>query len=503
MRLKFLVFILLLSLTFGAASAQDDVRDFYGLPPYTDNITLQYPLSVFEDAVARVTPASTDADVPGGLQPETIEIAFQRYTGERWEDTGAYLYIYPVVSFPTEDQPVTAALNEARSLFALDDTAFEESVEANGIPVVNVLTSSPLFQAQVERLTFQNGQGVRFLTVFAQDVAPIARHQLVYNFQGITDDGNYYVTAQIPVGTDVLPDEPESLSGAEYDQFAQGFEQYLSDITAALDGLSASNFEPDLSALDSMIETLNIPSPDAVFLTSETGGQINYNGLSFSYDPSLASRVEVTEVPPVEDPDNQMMFGSMPGYTQFDFINYPENSVYQWPRLLFVAIDQFPGSDTVSDQVLAEVQNFLSAGAPLSSGMTLNQINIPTYPPINAAQMFVVQPTYLDFASGSGVRFVTYYAQDASPITNQYLIYQFQGLSADGRYLVAGQFPVSTSILPDSFEVTPDFDYESFIESYETYMEETVAALDDVPEDEFVPPLPLLDSLVASIQTAG
>jgi hypothetical protein len=499
MRFKLLMFILLL--TFGAASAQNDLRDFYGLPPYTDNITFQYPVSVFEDATARVTPASTDADVPGGLQPETIEIAFQHYTGERWEDTGAYLYIYPVVTFPTADQPVTAALNEALSLFALDDAAFEESVAANGIPVVNVLTASPLFQAQVERLNFKNGQGVRFLTVFAQDVAPIARHQLVYNFQGITDDGNYYVAAQIPVGADVLPDEPESLSGAEYAQFAEGFEQYLSGITAALDGLSASNFEPDLNALDAMIASLNIPSPEAVFLTSMTGGQVSYNGLSFSYDPSLASRVEVTEVPAIEDPDNQSMFGSMPGYTRFDFIGYPEISTYQWPRLLVVSIDQFPGSDTISDQVLAEVQNFLNAGAPLSSGMALNQINIPTYPPINAAQVFVVQPTYLDFAAGSGVRFVTYYAQDASPITNQNLIYQFQGLSEDGRYLIAGQFPVSAAILPDNFDVLADFDYDAFIENYDTYMEETVTALDDMPAEDFTPPLPLLDDLVASIQT--
>ena len=57
-------------------------------------------------------------------------------------------------------------------------------------------------------------------------------------------------------------------------------------------------------------------------------------------------------------------------------------------------------------------------------------------PILNAAQVFHAQTKYLDFNDGSGVGFVTYYAQDVSPVTRDQIFYSFQGLTDNGKYYV-------------------------------------------------------------------
>jgi hypothetical protein len=164
-------------------------------------------------------------------------------------------------------------------------------------------------------------------------------------------------------------------------------------------------------------------------------------------------------------------------------------------------VSSFAGTDTVSDRVLAELQAFLAAHAPLSAGTNLQgtpQTLIPALPPVNALQVFVAQPEYLDFQNGSGVRFITHYAQDAQMVTNTMIFYTYQGLTADGQYVVSASFPISAASLPDTFDYT-GFNYEDFFATYPDYMDETVAALDALQSGDFSPTLTQLDDLIRSL----
>jgi hypothetical protein len=92
---------------------------------------------------------------------------------------------------------------------------------------------------------------------------------------------------------------------------------------------------------------------------------------------------------------------------------------------------------------------------------------------------------------------VTAFSQDSSPITNQQVIYTFQGLTNDGKYYVAAFFPVTTDVLPDTTQVD---DWEAFSLNYSTYVAETKAALSELSPSDFLPDLTLLDAIVTSLQ---
>jgi hypothetical protein len=75
---------------------------------------------------------------------------------------------------------------------------------------------------------------------------------------------------------------------------------------------------------------------------------------------------------------------------------------------------------------------------------------IPVLPPIEGMQVFWSQIRYLVFAEGAGVRFVTRYAMEASPTTNENIFYTFQGLTTDGRYYIAVFYPITAKDLPET-----------------------------------------------------
>ena len=62
-----------------------------------------------------------------------------------------------------------------------------------------------MVNAQVEYLDFDGGSGVRFITHYGIDEAPITEHGTFYTFQGLTDDGQYYVAYYHPAPTGILP----------------------------------------------------------------------------------------------------------------------------------------------------------------------------------------------------------------------------------------------------------------------------------------------------------
>ena len=61
------------------------------------------------------------------------------------------------------------------------------------------------FYAQAKPLSFKNGHGVRYLTQVLTDFGPISNEGLFYYFQGITADGQYFLSASFPVNAEFLP----------------------------------------------------------------------------------------------------------------------------------------------------------------------------------------------------------------------------------------------------------------------------------------------------------
>ncbi len=107
----------------------------------------------------------------------------------------------------------------------------------------------PIFQARPAARAFQNGRGLRYLTMLVEE----SGRGLAYVFQGLTDDGSGYATAVLPVAVEGL------------DLPAGGDSAALEALSGRLDSLPDSAFTPGLAALDRLIASLRLhyPPPEA------------------------------------------------------------------------------------------------------------------------------------------------------------------------------------------------------------------------------------------------
>jgi hypothetical protein len=127
---------------------------------------------------------------------------------------------------------------------------------------------------------------------------------------------------------------------------------------------------------------------------------------------------------------------------------------------------------------------------------------LPFLPWINMQQAFCAQPEIIEFSGGKGIRYLSYYAQDPSPVLDYLVFYTFQGLTSDGQFYVAAFFPVQTGIFPSDPPVCSkcsDPNYNPLVD-WQTVLTEQLNQLNSQSADDFAPSLTVLDEMITSIQ---
>jgi hypothetical protein len=170
----------------------------------------------------------------------------------------AQILIYPVAELVVIEPWGPARVETMQSLLA------EKGPIPDGdLPLLPVANAAQLFHAQAHYLDFSNLQGLRFITQHTQEnLAVINNLEMFYTFQGLTNDGAYYVAAFFPLTTDTLPDKVEVQNS---EAFRTNFATYLSDTTTELDQLLPAEFTPDLTLLDAVISSLSVEPDGALF----------------------------------------------------------------------------------------------------------------------------------------------------------------------------------------------------------------------------------------------
>lgn len=256
---------------------------------------------------------------------------------------------------------------------------------------------------------------------------------------------------------------------------------------------ATTSFDPRSKPLiQACTEPVQIPAVD---------GQVAYNGIAFRIDPSLADALTARTCPATTAAEQQMVNEAHPPFTEFTFPGYSRPHTDYQPSIRVY-------------ELIGNLENYLypiNVIEDLSS--TIEQRPEPVtwfqHSPLHARQ------AYLDFASGSGVRGLVQYMQDFFFFTNNGLIYEFYGLSDDGRYLVHVRYPVSVPFLMEleGFSLPPvnlnpqaipvpewpsDFDAQrQVIEAYNT---EALQRFEQLSDSDVSPNLALLDQLVQSIE---
>jgi hypothetical protein len=238
------------------------------------------------------------------------------------------------------------------------------------------------------------------------------------------------------------------------------------------------------------------PEPTATSEPTTTPApDVSYEGVSFSYDPSLADDVTAQTIPAVDEMEGGPT-GPVPQHLQFTFEGYPLEG-YPLPdnpaTLVVYPVADFEAVNEIGADVIAAHREFMT-------NRPAQPEDIPFLPLYNAAQIFTSNVQYLDFQNGTGVRFVTTYAQAFISIDNRVIFYTYQGMTADGAYYVALKASVTCTALPDEEPMPEGADFDAWAETYRDYIQERVQQLNAQPPSGFTPDLSVLDALVQSIQ---
>jgi hypothetical protein len=271
----------------------------------------------------------------------------------------------------------------------------------------------------------------------------------------------------------------------------------LADILRTEDGYEAAQISP--------VEIAVIWQPvDPAAVLEEIG--LASDQLSLDY-AGMAETITLQLRPAVPfEPALSTRLDGEPAHLRFvfDSEDLPEfGGVYRdqaqlliYPVEAYQAVAREAGIDEVSQRIEA-LQGLLQDRPDTIAG------EIPVLPAFgNADQQLATLLKYLDFDGGAGIRFVTHYGVEAAPITDHSTFYTFQGLTDDGEYYIAYYHPASTELLPADFEEIARLipDHGTFVENFETYLQETNDRLAGADTTEFTPNLADLDTMIESLQ---
>lgn len=215
---------------------------------------------------------------PGELDVDAPHTQFVLYRGDEMMaedfDPPILIRVYRTADF-TGLETVEAQSQQLQTLLAArGDLAQYTMVPESGggleLPYLPVANAGQVIRARAQYLDLPGLQGVRYLTVYRQDVSPFTAGDFVYTFQGLTTDGQYYVSAIFNVDTDLFP--VEIPTDFDYDAFSADFITYLTESTAQLDQAGPASFSPSLVDVDAVIQSFAfggvVPAPDAAAPTS-------------------------------------------------------------------------------------------------------------------------------------------------------------------------------------------------------------------------------------------
>jgi hypothetical protein len=244
-------------------SATPAATSLPGMAVSFDRLSLVIPAGLAAGGSGTLVPeAKGDDIVPWDVAPEHIQFKLDGYAleGKLFEPQ---IFVYPAQAYADLQEFGAAAQSLERLRAVLAQSSMVNVKELPAVPFFNV---SQVMVAQVKVIPFQGGRGVRMVTEYAMARAIINNHELIYHFEGLTGDGQYYVIAILPLTAPGLPEDgqPGSVVPAggvavpDFNDMNANWMGYYGDARQMLQDLASGAYNPDLAQLDALISSLTI-----------------------------------------------------------------------------------------------------------------------------------------------------------------------------------------------------------------------------------------------------
>lgn len=232
-------------------------------------VSFDYSPQVFSEITAEEKmdlPLDNETDKPDSVMPKHISLTV-KVSNIKSEGT---IKIIPIKDY----RRMYAVSKQLAAEF--DDQLEDVKKEIRGKKILkkNDLTVLPfwdghnMFIAKLKRLSFSKGRGVYWVRQWTQDFASLINNEdLTFFYQGISDDNNYYILAELPVTAPFLPASQSEMEFEgyklpmyypEYEKHRKEYENYVAKITKRLEVLPQDKFEPNLSEFERIISSLKI-----------------------------------------------------------------------------------------------------------------------------------------------------------------------------------------------------------------------------------------------------
>jgi len=198
-------------------------------------------------------PESTDMPYYPLIYPAHTELTIQNYPLTDTQFPPQVL-IYPVSRFnellPDILPPRVSDLKKLISSGTWD---------SGELPFLPAIIERQTFYCHVTNMSFNGGRGFRFITAYSELVNPIGNRSIIYTFQGLTDDGLYWVAITLPISSPILPADYDTLpEGYTRESLIQNYGSYASNVKDALEAQAPDSFFPTVNSLDNLVKSITV-----------------------------------------------------------------------------------------------------------------------------------------------------------------------------------------------------------------------------------------------------
>lgn len=224
-------------------------------------LTLEIPSSVASGASGSEIASITNEDAAYWQKtPGHLLVSLNDYYVLQGKLHQPQIYVYPAMPYVELVPAAFESMHRLRNV--MNPVA---PITPDQLPAVPFFNAAQVFASNIQAVSFQNGSGVRFLTEYAQYPAPVNNHELVYHFQGFSNDGEYYIVAIFPITAPVLAETgdagaPLPSGGILYPFFddpdPEALQKYYDDVANLLNATSPDAFTPSISQVDTLIQSM-------------------------------------------------------------------------------------------------------------------------------------------------------------------------------------------------------------------------------------------------------